>query len=159
NNSGVVQTLSAASEPGPEINFYDSATAGEDTILYQGGDLIHDNSFILFNDTSSPGSATIINNGNGGLSGPRGTEAFDSSAAANATIFNQSASGRSTTTFDDSSKAGSATIVCEAGTDLYGDLLFRGSSSAEDATITVEGAPPGFLAAEVSLEDTSTADN
>ena len=37
NNSGVVQTLGAVSDFYSEINFYNSATAGENTILYQSG--------------------------------------------------------------------------------------------------------------------------
>jgi autotransporter-associated beta strand protein len=157
NNSGVVQTFGAVSELNSEINFYNSATAGENTIVYQSGTPIDDNTWILFHDTSSAGNATIVNEGNGALSGPGGTEFFDSSTAANATIFNRADDGGSTF-FHGASKAGSATIVCEGGDDLV-RLYFYDTSSAEEATIIINGAPLNSSAPEAWFEGTSTADN
>src|SRR5436190_15072547 len=43
NNSGVVQTFGAVSGLASQINFYNSATAGEDTTLFQQGSTIEDN--------------------------------------------------------------------------------------------------------------------
>jgi len=157
NNSGVVQTLGTTTDPPSQINFYNSATAGENTILYERGLPIDDNTWIFFHDTSSAGSATIVNEGNGALSGPGGTEFFDSSTAANASIFNRAANGGNTF-FYGSSKAGRATIVCEGGDDLV-RLHFYETSSAEDATIIVNGGPLNSSAPQVWFSGTSTADN
>lgn len=159
NNSGVVQTLGAVSGLYSEINFHNSSSAGEKTILYQSGAPLDDNTLILFHDTSSAGSATIINYGN--VASPfGGTDFYDSSTAANAKIFNRSGNGP-VTFFHGSSKAGSATIVCEAGNPYAAQLYFGDSSSAEDATIVVNGAPPGLYdyAAGSFFEGTSTAGN
>src|SRR3954471_20630519 len=60
NNSGVVQTLGAQSDLDADIHFYNSATAGENTILFQRGEPFEDNVTINFHDTSSARSATIM---------------------------------------------------------------------------------------------------
>jgi autotransporter-associated beta strand protein len=160
NNSGVVQRLGADSAAS-EINFYNSATAGVNTILFQASSrAIDDYITIDFHDTSSAGNATIINYGTNGTSSG-GTYFYDSSTADNATVFNLPNNSHGFTFFVESSKAGRATFICETGTGFLngGELEFRDSSSAENATITINGAPAGVDGAEVSFSDTSTADN
>ena len=160
NNSGVVQTFGAVSGLASEINFYNSATAGEDTTLFQQGSTIEDNTLINFYDTSSAGSATIINYGNLWPNG--GTNFYDSSTAANATIFNRPGAG-AVTDFSGTSSAGSATIVCETGGSEPGKLNFFGDSTAANATIIVNGAAPRAGGASVVFSPvtgaTATAGN
>jgi len=56
----VVQALGAVSGLYSEINFHNSSSAGEKTILYQSGAPLDDNTLILFHDTSSAGSAKTL---------------------------------------------------------------------------------------------------
>jgi autotransporter-associated beta strand protein len=159
NNSGVVQRLGGDSGYS-EINFYNSATAGENTIIFETGDPIDDYMTIYFRDTSSAGKATIMNYGADNGTSFEGTWFYDSSTADNATVFNLANKSHAFTFFVGSSKAGRATFICETGSGFYGgELNFRDTSSAENATITVNGAPAGGDRAEVSFEGTATADN
>ena len=160
----MVQTLGAVSFLASEVNFYNSAAAGENTMLFQHGDTIEDWVLIEFHDTSSAASATINNYGNDLITGgdAGGTLFFDSSTAANATVFNRPNNSSGFTSFSGTSKAGRATFVCEGGTG-FGDggrVIFSGDSGGEDATISVNGRTDnsGF-AGSVEFSGNSSAGN
>ena len=158
NNSGVVQTFEVASVEA-EIGFHNSATAGENTVLIQAR--THDfelTSQIFFYDTSSAGSATIINEGNKESAG--GTRFYGSATAANATVFNRPGYYGGSTYFYDTSHAGSATFLCEGGKTRAEAMHFYEDSSAEDATIIAYGAAPnGDLGRSVTFSGSATAGN
>ena len=99
------------------------------------------NNSIFFNNASTAGSATIVNNGlvnffnasTGGtaqITNNHGLTFFDTSTAANATIINNDIIN-----FNGSSSAGAATIFNTANSGNTGGLLFNHDSTAGNANI------------------------
>jgi autotransporter-associated beta strand protein len=161
NNSGLAQNF-VAPGLGASIHFYNSATAGENTVLTQQGPPSVDVTEIAFHDTSSAGSATFISLGN--AQAGSGTRFFDSATAANATFFNRASSyNYGLTSFFNASTAGSATFICEgasAGNYNGGYISFFDGSSAEHATIVLKGSSDSTVsAASVEFYDRASAGN
>jgi autotransporter-associated beta strand protein len=114
NNSGVTQTI--INDAGGTTNFRNSSTAGNATIIINGDGTLGGSGFTNFRDNSSAGNATINNNAPaipapGGLQFP-------------------------TLTFQDSARAGAATIT---NSGLGSSMGFFDTSTAENARITNSG--------------------
>jgi outer membrane autotransporter protein len=163
------------------IAFGDSSSAENATIITNSGGIIN------FENTSEAGSATITTNSGGTTTftdssnaeaskltiNSGGHLAFDSGATAGtATImnagttdfFNTSTAGNSNittssdgvTTFHDSALGGTATLTIDSG----GEVDFRGSSSAQNATLKNFGAlTPSGLPGGLNFFGSSTAAN
>jgi len=154
NNSGVTQSFGnfGTVTGAPNLSFTNSATAGSMTVITNNAATVSGKfgSITQFNDGSSAGSATIINQG-GGVSGELLSASLiqfnGSSTAGSATITDNGATasgaGGAFTEFNTSSTAGSATIVNNAatGTGTFGGLVnFLNTSSAGSATIINNGS-------------------
>jgi hypothetical protein len=141
NDSGLAQNF-VAPGLGASLHFYNSATAGENTVFTQTGPPSADVTEIAFHDTSSAGSATFISQGN--AQAGSGARFFDSATAANGTFFNRASPDNSgLTSFYNGSTAGSATFICEgasAGNYNGGHISFYAGSSAEHAPIVLNGS-------------------
>jgi hypothetical protein len=150
NDSGLAQNF-VAPGLGASIHFYNSATAGENTVLTQQGSPSVDVTQIAFHDTSSAGSGTFISLGK--AQAGSGTRFFDSASAANATFFNRASSyNYGLTSFYNASTAGSATFICEgasAGNYNGGHISFHDGSSAEHATIVLNGSSDSTVSSAV----------
>ena len=112
-----------------------------------------------FNGASTAGHASISNFGPGGSHGAGGQTIFnDTSTAANASIDNFGSGPASTATsaltiFNDASTAGHATITNHAG-DFAGQTIFKGSSTADSATLIASEGTYGACA--IIFDDAST---
>jgi autotransporter-associated beta strand protein len=111
---------------------------GAGIIINGGGATINNNStptnvgIIMFEDSSTAGSATITNNGASVIHRQLSSiEFLDSSTAGNATITNNAS-----VVFENTSTAGNATITNNLPISV---IAFRNSSTAGDATITNNG--------------------
>ena len=103
------------------VAFINTSSAGSVTINVGTGDYRNPAAQLYFNDTTTAGNATIINNGR--------TTFQATSSAGSATITNNTIG---VTSFIANSSAGNATIVVND----YGQLNFSDNSSAGHATIT-----------------------
>src|SRR5215813_492729 len=146
NNSGIEQNF-VAPGAGQSIHFFNSATAGEGTVFTQGSGTSTRITEISFHQTSSAGSATFINEGNGQANS--GTLFWNSATAASGTFINKAAVGNGgKTSFINNSTGGNATIICEGGNAdsnyIGGTAAFWQSSNAGNATVILEGSTGVF---------------
>ena len=125
-----------------------------------------------FFGTSNAGSSIIINNSpRASLSVGGFTQFLDQSSAANSIIINAAVksggildSVGSATIFNDNSTAGNAILVAQ-GSNAVGDddpeIDFMGQSTADHATITIEGGGSnlGAVSGGIFFFDTATAGN
>ena len=159
NNSGVEQNFIVPGL-GAEIHFYESATAGEDTVFTQTGPSSVETTIIAFHQTSSAGSATFISEGNAQASS--GTWFFDSATAGNGMFINQPGDfNGGDTIFFDGATAANATFDCLGGTgsQLAGRVQFAQRSTAADATIVLESSLVSYSSTFVLFSNRSSGGN
>src|SRR5215469_1691782 len=139
NNSAVTQNfVTTALTPRGMINFTGNASAGSGTVFTNEGKSSAGGA-ISFEDTSTAGDATIINQG-GGSDLQHKEPGF--------------------TSFFDNATAGNSTISCQGGIvgGFGGTVAFAGNSTAGNATITCDGpAATGGLGGSIALDEMSTA--
>jgi uncharacterized protein with beta-barrel porin domain len=142
NNSVNTQTFNVAS--GKTLTFANSSSAsgGTGPVQYNnaGGKMI-------FNDTSTAGSANIFSSFNG----INATVTFNNSSSAGSATFTSNPANFPTYTFNNTSTAANAKFVLVDAT-----LIFNNSSNAGNATITM---PNSFHPANIVFHDTSSAGN
>ncbi|MBA3484781.1 MAG: autotransporter-associated beta strand repeat-containing protein [Pirellulales bacterium] len=144
---------------GGETVFSGTSTAGNGTFTNNGGG---GNSWLagrtVFRDASTAANGTFTNFGGGGGE-PGYTRFYNNSTAGNATFSNkQGGSGGGAVEFHNSSNAGTARIGIDnvvGPSGLAGTILFRDTSSAENATIT--GNSGGVSGGSISFRGDSTA--
>jgi autotransporter-associated beta strand protein len=171
NNSGVTQSFvlngaqTGASEGGVlsfgALAFYNSATAGANTLITnQGGAIASttnatNSGGTFFNDTSTAGGATIVNNATT-IDGAGGgvTLFWGNSSAGNATVTNHGAASAlggppgegatfaaGMTIFDFNADAGNSTLVANGGANggAGGTIRFTGTATGCTSTVQLNG--------------------
>jgi hypothetical protein len=168
NNSGIAQNFVAdvdASGSFGSIQFTNSATAGSLTAFTNNGSASGGNGGrTLFNDTSTAGNGTFINNG-AALGTGGSTQFFGTSTAGNGTFTNNGSGvigeGSAETIFNDTSTAGNG-IFTNNGSAVSGApggiTAFFDTSTAGNGAITNNGAnASGQSAGKTDFGNTSTA--
>lgn len=151
NNSGITQNFVVGNNPA-QINFTNSATPGAQTsFITNGGTTSNsDGGVVSFNESSSAGDASIINDGRAIATASGGGEALflDSASAGNATITNLPNGtpigifGGGGAQFLENATAASAVITNEGATisgQIGGATNFDDTSDAGSATIICNG--------------------
>ena len=139
NNSGVIQNLDSSAN----LAFSGNATAGEDVIYTNNGEVPPVGYATVFNNQANAGSATFINKGDS----PGVESAYivfrDNTSAATATIINQSGDTEGPRLdFQDNATAGSSSITLQRGSILN----FDNYATADSATLIADGATIIFQA-------------
>jgi autotransporter-associated beta strand protein len=149
---------------GGEISFLDDSSAGFGTFIVEGG-RVHDSSSpgaLLFSDSATAGDATIINNG--GLFGgfvDFGYSTQPTSSAGNALFITNggSASGE-VGGFTAISQGGTATLITNGGSASgAGGAQTLVENSGENATFVINGGTNGGDGGRVSFSSESTAED
>ncbi len=170
NNSGIMQNFVSGGDNNDRgrISFFNSATAGSDTIYVVRDGTLQTNGVIDFNDFSTAGEATFVVEGGTSIDGYGTINFNESSSAGNAMFTSEPGTDgdlHGYIVFNSTAKAGSATFLLQAGEALGSSfrpaLAFLSNSSAENATITAEGATTSGVTgqAAVFFGDATTADN
>jgi autotransporter-associated beta strand protein len=139
NTSGIVQNLDSSAN----LAFSGNATAGEDVIYTNNGEVPPLGFATVFNNQANAGSATFINKGHS----PGADSAYvvfrDTTSAANSTIINESGDTYGARLdFQDNATAASSSITLEPGAILN----FDNSATGENATVIADGSKIVFQA-------------
>jgi autotransporter-associated beta strand protein len=151
NNSGTTQNFEISGgnifDPGGNISFTNSATAGSMTTFHNAGSFgpSPQGSSVYFFDNSSAGSATFTNDNSGTTAGVTGF--FNSSTADSSTFINNgggfSGIDGGATQFYDTSTAGSAKLIANGGVGGGGSIQFFGDSTGGTASVDVRNNGTG----------------
>ena len=141
NDSGVIQNVESSS--GADVGFGGNATAGNEVIYTNNGELGAVAFGTVFAEESNAGSATFINKGHS----PGADSAYvvfrDNTSAANSTIINESGDTYGARLdFQDNATAGSSSITLEPGAILN----FDNHATADNATLVADGSTIIFQA-------------